>query len=65
MTQPTPDCASTTVEAKTNSTTGQPVMINGIAHAAVVTHRCGLQQGHAEVCRCACGHTWLKFLNVK
>ena len=31
------------------------IVFNGYEHAGVLTHRCSLEKGHKEKCKCKCG----------
>lgn len=53
------NCKSTSVESKPD------LLLAGIPHAGVITHRCSLEEGHADACICECGKRWQKFKDVR
>lgn len=60
---PPAKCGSSIVEAR------QDAMINGHAHAGSFAHVCDLPPNHPKdpstgkaMCRCKCGHQWLRWL---
>lgn len=36
------------------------IVINNVAHAGAVAHRCRLEAGEHTSCECACGERWVK-----
>lgn len=47
-------CKSSTVDPLT------PILMNGVEHAGLTTHKCNLEEKHESLCQCACGHIWQK-----
>jgi len=40
------------------------VVIAGIEHAAIITHKCGLTNEH-KTCQCKCSMTWPRWVKDK
>lgn len=47
-------CGETSVQAV------NCIVLNGVTHSGVVSHKCGLRVKHTEKsCECRCGYSWL------